>query len=105
MLIFWNTNTVWVPLQNGTVVRTTYSGFLDPFQNQFMLGPWLWNVQASAFKMVHLTERLRMRINADFLNNVFNMPGTNLPGVNGLESQQTSANLPRVLQLTMRLTF
>ena len=102
---FWNTNTVWVPLQNGTVARTTYSGFLDPFQNQFMLGPWLWNMQASAFKMVRLTERLQLRINADFLNNVFNMPGTNLPGSNGLESQQTSANSPRVLQLTMRLSF
>jgi hypothetical protein len=104
---FWNTNTVWVPLQNGTVARTTYGGFLDPFQNQFMLGPWLWNVQASAFKIIRLNERFQVRFNADFLNNVFNMPGTNLPssGSNGIESQQTSANSPRVLQLTMRLTF
>jgi len=109
---FWNTNTVWVPLRDGTVQRTSYGGFLDPYQNQFMLGPWLWNMTASAFKEIALTEQVRMRINADFLNNVFNMPGTNLPNtsssvgaVTGLESQQTSANSPRVLQLTMRLTF
>jgi hypothetical protein len=43
---------------------------------------------------------------------VFNMPGTNLPNtsssagaVAGIESQQSSANSPRVLQLTMRLSF
>jgi hypothetical protein len=59
-----------------------------------------------------LSERFKLRINADFLNNVFNMPGTNLPStssspgaVTGIESQQTSANSPRVLQLTMRLSF
>ncbi|MCZ2148880.1 MAG: carboxypeptidase regulatory-like domain-containing protein [Bryobacterales bacterium] len=102
---YWNTNTVWVPLQNGAVAQTTIGGFLDPFQKQYMLGPWLWNMSASVFKEVNLAERVRMRINADFLNNVFNMPGTNLPGSNGLESQQSSANSPRVLQLTMRLTF
>ena len=114
---YWNTNTVWIPLKDGTVARTSYGGavsgaawesrtsVLDPLQNQFMLGPMLWNVQASLFKTINLTERVQMRINVDFLNNVFNMPGTNLPGSNGIESQQTSANSPRVLQLTMRLTF
>jgi len=72
---FYETNTVWVPLKNGTLQRTGYGGFVDPMQNQFVLGPMLWNMSASAFKTVKLTERVLLRFNADFLNNVFNMPG------------------------------
>jgi hypothetical protein len=44
-------------------------------------------------------------VNADFLNNVFNMPGTNMPGSDAVILNRTSANAPRVLQLTMRLTW
>jgi hypothetical protein len=33
------------------------------------------------------------------------MPGTNTPGNDGIITNRTSANAPRVLQLTMRLTF
>ena len=54
---------------------------------------------------VPVTERVFLRVNADFLNNVFNMPGTNLPGGDGIILNRTSANAPRVLQLTMRLTW
>jgi hypothetical protein len=78
---------------------------LDPYQNQVMLGPCLWKMTASAFKVIDINERVHLRLHADFLNNVFNMPGTNLPAANGIASQQASANSPRVLQLTMRLTF
>jgi hypothetical protein len=104
---FYETNTVYVPLQNGTLQRTTLSGFLDPMQNQFMLGPMQWNMSASAFKSVRFTERVFMRINVDFLNNVFNMPGTYLASTigDGVITTKNSANSPRVLQLTMRLTF
>ena len=42
----------------------------------------------------------------DFLNNVFNMPGTPNPnGTSGLISTQGSYSAPRTLQLTGRLTF
>ena len=104
---YYESNTVFVPLQNGTIQRTTLSGFLDPMQNQFILGPMLWNMSASAFKTVKITERAFLRINADFLNNVFNMPGTALPATigDGVVTTRNSANSPRVLQLTIRLTF
>jgi len=46
-----------------------------------------------------------LRVNADFLNNVFNMPGTQTPGGDGVILNRTSANSPWVLQLTMRLTW
>jgi hypothetical protein len=65
----------------------------------------IWNMAASAFKTIPITERVFLRVNADFLNNVFNMPGTNLPGADGVILNRTSANSPRVLQLTMRLTW
>ena len=67
---FYETNTVFVPLQNGTLQRTTLGGFVDPMQNQFMLGPMQWNMSASAFKTVRVTERVLLRVNVDFLNNV-----------------------------------
>jgi hypothetical protein len=47
---FYDTNTVWVPLKNGTVQRTTLGGYLDPMQNQFVLGPMIWNMTASSSK-------------------------------------------------------
>jgi hypothetical protein len=103
---YYETNTVFVPLNNGTLQRTTWSG-LDPMQNQFMLGPMQWNMSASAFKTVKFSDRVLLRFNVDFLNNVFNMPGLALPATisDGVVTTKNSANSPRVLQLTMRLTF
>jgi hypothetical protein len=102
---FYETNTVFVPLKDGTVQRTSLDTGLHPLQNQFALAPMIWNMAASMFKSVRLTERTYLRVNADFLNNVFNMPGTQTPGGDGVILNRTSANSPRVLQLTMRLTW
>ena len=70
----------------------------------------IWNMSASAFKTVPITERIALRVNADFLDNVFNMPGTALPdSTTGIITNQFSAgnfsNSPRVLQLTGRLSW
>ncbi len=48
-------------------------------QNQYFLGPFHWTMTASLFKSVHLGKRVMLRVNADFLNNGFNMPGTPNP--------------------------
>jgi hypothetical protein len=101
---YYETNTVWVPLKDGTVQRTSLSGYLDPMQNQYRLGPMLWSMNASAFKAVQLKERLTLRVNADFFN-VFNMPGIEMPGGTGIATTRTSANAPRILQLSMRLRW
>lgn len=105
MYSFYETNTVWVPMKEGAPQRTTLGGFVDPMINQFVLGPMLWNMSASAFKSVRLNERFMLRFNADFLNNVFNMPGLTLPGGDGVATTRSSANSPRVLQLTLRLSW
>ena len=101
----YGTNNIFVTLKDGSQVRTTYAPGLNPMQNQYVLGPKLWSMAASMFKTVNLNERAKLRINADFLNNVFNMPGTPNAGSNGVLDMNTSANSPRMLQLTMRLTW
>lgn len=102
---FYETNTVFVQLSNGVNQRTTLNPGLHPLQNQFVLGPMIWNMAASVFKSVPIREGIFLRVNADFLNNVFNMPGTTMPGGDGIITNRFSANSPRVLQLTMRLTW
>jgi hypothetical protein len=102
---FYDTNTVYVPLKNGTLQRTSYDTGLHPLQNQYFMGPMIWSMAASAFKTIPITERVFLRVNADFLDNVFNMPGTTMPGSDGIILNRNSANPPRVLQLTMRLTW
>jgi hypothetical protein len=102
----YESNTVFVRLNNGIDQRVALNTGLHPLQNQFFLGPMQWNMAGSLFKSVPITERLVLRVNADFLDNVFNMPGTVLPsGTDGVILNRTSANSPRVLQLTMRLTW
>ncbi len=103
---FYETNTVFVPLTNGTNQRTTLNTGLHPLQNQFVLGLMQWNMQASIFKSVPITEKITARFNIDFLDNVFNMPATTQPGGgDGVITNRFSANSPRVMQLTMRLSW
>jgi hypothetical protein len=102
---FYETNTVFVPLKNGTIQRVNYDTNLHPLRNQYFMGPSQWTMNASAFKSIALREGMFLRFNIDFFN-VFNMPGTNLPDVNtGIITNQFSNNAPRVLQVTGRLTW
>ncbi len=102
---FYETNNVIVRLDNGVNQRVGYDTGLHPLINQYFLGPMQWNMAASLFKTVPISERMFLRVNVDFLNNVFNMPGTLLPGNDGIILNRSSANAPRVLQLTMRVTW
>jgi hypothetical protein len=104
---YWDTNTVWVPLKDGTVQRTTFNNGLNPWRNQYMPngGPRQWSLDASAFKAVRIGEKLTMRFNADFFN-VLNHPGNpSSIASTGILSVRSSGNAARSLQLTMRLTF
>jgi hypothetical protein len=104
---FWDTNTVWIPLKDGTVQRTTYNNGLNPWRNQYMPngGPRQWSLDSSAFKSVRVGERLTVRFNADFFN-VFNHPGNpSSIASTGILSVRSSGNAARSLQLTLRLSF
>jgi len=74
-------------------------------QNQYFLGPMRWNMSASAFKTLQIKEQVVARFNVDFLDNIFNMPGTTLPGGDGVILNRNSDNPARVLQLTLRLSW
>jgi len=101
---YYETNTAWVKLNDGTLQRTTLDTNLHPFRNQFVLGPWGFGLDASLFKVARINERVNLRFNADFFN-VLNYPGLVQPGADGIASRRNSANSPRNLQLTLRLTW
>ncbi|MEK7408654.1 MAG: TonB-dependent receptor [Acidobacteriota bacterium] len=104
MYPYYESNTAWVPLKDGTLQRTSFDTGLHPLINQYVLGPMIWNMHASAFKSVRLREQMFVRFNVDFFS-VFNMPGTTMPGGDGVILNRSSANSPRVLQLTLRLSW
>ncbi len=101
----YDTNRVDVRLNNGSVQRINMDTNLHPFRNQLVNGPRSWGLDASLFKHTRITEQFVLRLNADFFN-VLNMPGLNQPDMNtGILSTRNSANSPRNLQLTLRLTW
>ncbi len=101
---YWETQTVWLPLKDGSVVRTGMDTNLHWWRNQYQSAPWAFNLSASLFKTFPLTETFKLRFNADFFQ-VLNNPGLSTPGGNGILSTQNSSNSPRNLQLTLRLTW
>ena len=101
----YETNTVWVPMKNGTLQKTTINTNLHPWRNQYVPGPWSTGLDASLFKRIAITERVALRFNADFFN-VLNMPGLNQPNSgDGILSLRNSAQAARQLQLTLRLSW
>ena len=102
---FWDTNNVWIPLNNGTVQRAIFNDGLHPWRNQFLPGVRQWFQDASLFKLVPLTERVVLRFNADFFN-VLNNPNNPLDiAGSGILSTRNSGTLPRMTQLTLRLIW
>ena len=93
-----------MPLKNGTVQRISISPNLHPWQNQYVMGPGTFGMDASLVKNVAIKEHVMFRLQADFFS-VLNNPGLNQPGSNGIISMQTSANAARVMQLIGRLTW
>ncbi|MFB3827958.1 MAG: TonB-dependent receptor [Bryobacteraceae bacterium] len=105
MYAYYGTNTVWIPLDNGTLQRTTYDANMHPWSNQYFPAPRTWTVDASLFKTFRIREAVALRLNVDLFN-AFNMPGTPTGvGSDGVVSTRTSGNTARQLQLTLRLNW
>jgi hypothetical protein len=105
MSSYWNTNTIWIPLSNGSVQRTSYDPGVHPWRNQVLYGPLQWFQDASLFKFINFTEKVRLRINVDVFN-VLNHPNNPAsPGANGVLSTRNSHNDARMTQLSLRLTW
>jgi len=105
MVGFYNTNTVWVPLTDGTVQRTTWSG-LAPLRQQYFPGIWQWFLDASVFKTIPIKGAVPLPLQADFFN-VLNHPGNpnSFIGTTGILNVQSSGVSPRTLQLSGRLSW
>jgi hypothetical protein len=102
---FWDTNNVWIPLNNSTVQRVTYNDNLNPWRNQYALLPWLWFQDASAFKFIRFKERATLRFNVDFFN-VFNHPNNPTSiATTGILSTRNSGSAARTTQLGARLQW
>ena len=102
---FWDTNNVWIPLNDGTVQRVAYNDGLHPWRNQYMPSVRQWSLDASLFKTITFHERFNVRFNADFFN-VLNHPGNpNSIGGDGVLSVRNSGQAARELQLSLRVSW
>jgi hypothetical protein len=102
---FWDTNNVWVPLNNGTVQRVTFNDNLHPWMNQYMPGVRQWFQDASLFKFTKINDRVTFRLNVDFFN-VFNNPNNpNAFSGDGILSTRNSGSGARTTQIGLRLMW
>ncbi|MBS1830433.1 MAG: TonB-dependent receptor [Acidobacteria bacterium] len=103
---FYESNTVYIPMRDGSLQRTSLNDNLNPWRNQWQSGLFSWGQNASLFKVIPINERAFFRLNIDFFN-VFNMPG--IPktpdSTTGLIDAQFSGNGARALQFGLRLTW
>jgi hypothetical protein len=101
---YWNSNTTWVTLNDGSVRQTSWAGLI-PLQNQYRPSVLQWSLDASLFKTIPITEQVRLRFQADFFN-VLNHPGSpNSVSSAGFLSEQNSGNAARTIQLSLRLNW
>jgi hypothetical protein len=106
------TNNVQVALLNGSNPTVGYSPGpynTNTFSHTVLNGPKNYTIDLSVFKVFPITEKSNLRFNVDAFN-ALNMQGFANPNTtDGTEQyvpqQSTSANTPRQVQFTLRLTF
>jgi hypothetical protein len=87
-------------LQPGACEATVRAGDVV-----LVMGPWNGNLDASLFKQLQIRQRLNLRFSAGFFD-VLDHTGLTQPDANtGILTRRTSANTPRILQLTLRLSW
>ncbi len=105
MFAYYDSNTVWVKLNDGTMQQTTYDTGLHPWRRQYLPGVRQWGLDASIFKNIPITERVNVRLTADFFN-VLNHPGNpNDIAGSGILNTRDSGGDARELQLSLRLAW
>ncbi len=101
---YYNTNDVLVNV-NGTPTIVAYNNSMNPYQNQYLLGPFEWGVNGSLWKQFTLHERAKLQFHLDAFN-ALNHPGNAVPsGTDGTQSLASSYFSARQLQLTLRLVW
>ena len=104
----YDTNNVNLKLKDNSTVQVAVDTGLHPWRQQYRLGPFNWNTDASLLKFFTLKEHLRLRVNFDVFN-VFNLQGLNVPGTDGIVTLQNSYGgfglRPRQVQVNARLEW
>ena len=124
----YDTNVVYIPLINNrdangnplatncdlskgpraNCQRVSLDTGLHPWRNQYHMGPFNWNLDASLMKFFRVNERLIVRVNLDVFN-VLNLQGLNAPAADGIASLGNSYGgsgfRPRQLQGTIRVEW
>lgn len=110
---YYGDDEVSITLPGGKPTAISYSpgpSGANPFAKTVLNGPFNYTVDLSLFKVFPITERVKLRFNMDTFN-AFNVQGyTNPNTTDGTEGFQpngasSSYNIPRQVQLTLRLTF
>ncbi len=102
-----------VPADNDNGSSESGIDVTNPFGHTVLDGPWNWNTDASLFKLFPITERVNLRLNVDAFNifNHQNLPdpsttdGTVCYSAGGVGCSSSSFNVPRQIQLTLRVSF
>jgi hypothetical protein len=90
-------------LLNGTVRLTPITDTVNPNARAFFLGPRAWTTDISVFKSITLSERMKLRVTADFFNS-FNHPNEVNPNTTtGLQDLSLQTNDPRIVQFSARI--
>ncbi len=98
-------NRIPVLLSNGTTRLTPITDTVNGNARAFILGPSSWNLDASLFKNIRITERVSARFTADAFN-VLNHPNdVNPNSATGLQDLSTQTNEPRIIQFSLRISF
>jgi hypothetical protein len=101
---FYGTNTVYVPLKDGTTWRGAFGGLL-PLQNQFRETPGLWTLSSALFKAFRFGEKMRMRIQWDLFNPTNSPQEPQTPNAQGLIYTYQSGVAARSMQFSARLLW
>jgi hypothetical protein len=106
----YDTNRTYITLSNGTRQQVNYDTGLNPFRNQYRIGPFNWVMDSSLRKTFRFTENghVNLRVAIDVFN-FLNRQGLNTPGANGVVTLQNSYGgygfQPRQMQGSFRLEF
>ena len=106
----YDTNRTYITLSNGVRQQVNYDTGLNPFRNQYHIGPFNWVMDSSMRKTFRFTEdgHVNLRVAIDVFN-FLNRQGLNTPGTNGVATLQNSYGgygfQPRQMQGSFRLEF
>ena len=100
-------NRIALRLANGTIRQTPITDTVNWNSRAFYRGPGEWNIDSSVFKNFRLTEKLVTRFSADFFNILNHQNDADPNTATGLQDLSISrpGTSPRIVQLSLRLTF